>query len=422
MSLLGLAAVTALVANGCSGGGGAHAGRVQLTATPQEAVFDVPVGIALTGVKAHAPVTLRVTSVDAHHLTFSAQARFVADSHGRVDPAAMAPSGGDYFGVVSMGLFTAMRPSEGQPTLYFWGRDPQSFTITATSGTTVLAQTTVMRRGFDPGVHSTMHPVSETGFLGQYWQPAQTNSHAAILQIGGYAGLGGQLAGALFATHGYRTLTIAYFGAAGLPSTLSNIPLEYFANALRWLGKQPGIDPHQLFVSGVSRGSEAALLLAADFPDLVRGVIASVPMNVALCSLACDGPEWTLNGAPVPYTRQLNNPAPSDEPDAVIHVEHINGPLFLDCGGADRIWRSCAYADAIVRRLIAFNPQGTHILAAYPDGGDGVGTLTPFEPGTDPVEAVTGSMGSTEQANTLARAQLWPRLLAFLDKATARPK
>jgi dienelactone hydrolase len=262
-----------------------------------------------------------------------------------------------------------------------------------------------------------MHDVTEADFIGQYWLPANTKSHAAILQIGGSeGGLRGQLTGALFASHGYPTLSVAYFGVPGLPTSLSNIPLEYFVNALAWLAKQPGVDPRQLFVSGVSRGSEAALLLAAYFPDIVRGVIASVPANVALCSPGCDGPAWTLKGAPVPYTHQINNPAPSDEPDAVIPVEHITGAIFLDCGGADLIWRSCPYAQAIISRLKAFHPAGTHILDAYPNAGHGVGTLTPFEPGTDPVEAASGLGGSTAQANTVARAELWPRLLDFLDK------
>src|SRR2546423_12920781 len=91
------------------------------------------------------------------------------------------------------------------------------------------------------------------------------------------------------APHCSPTLAIAYFGAAGLPQTLSNIPLEYFVKALSWLRSQPGVDPAHLFTYGVSRGSEAALLLGALYPDLVRGVIALVPSDVSLCNLSCDG-------------------------------------------------------------------------------------------------------------------------------------
>ena len=62
----------------------------------------------------------------------------------------------------------------------------------------------------------------------------------------------------LFASHGYPALSVAYFGAPGLPKTLSSIPLEYFTGALTWLRKQPGVDPSRVWIYSGSRGSEAA--------------------------------------------------------------------------------------------------------------------------------------------------------------------
>ena len=83
---------------------------------------------------------------------------------------------------------------------------------------------------------------------------------------------------------GYPTLDIAYFDEPGLPSALRDIPLEYFARALRWLAHQPDVIANQLYVSGVSRGSEAALLLAVHYPKLVHGVIASSPSDLSFGS------------------------------------------------------------------------------------------------------------------------------------------
>src|SRR6185437_363128 len=101
--------------------------------------------------------------------------------------------------------------------------------------------------------------------------------------------------------------------------------------------RQPGVLANEMYVSGGSRGSEAALLLGAYYPGLVHGVIASSPGEVTLCSYpGCTGPAWTLHGKPLPYTNGPDNPAPA----AVIPVQKINGPLLLDCGTADQIWNS----------------------------------------------------------------------------------
>ena len=96
-----------------------------------------------------------------------------------------------------------------------------------------------------------------------------------MLVFGGSdGGLSGTLVAALLAAHGYPALALAYFNAPGLPAQLSDIPLEYFATALRWLRAQPQVDPRHVLTLGVSRGSEAALLLGAYYQRLVDGVIA----------------------------------------------------------------------------------------------------------------------------------------------------
>jgi acetyl esterase/lipase len=69
-------------------------------------------------------------------------------------------------------------------------------------------------------------------------------------------------AAGLLAAHGYPTLSLAYFGEPGLPRELVNVPLEYFARAVRVLRRQPGVDPDHIAVMGDSRGGEAALLVA----------------------------------------------------------------------------------------------------------------------------------------------------------------
>ena len=241
-----------------------------------------------------------------------------------------------------------------------------------------------------------------------------------MLVFGGSdGGLSGTLVAALLAAHGYPALALAYFNAPGLPAQLSDIPLEYFATALRWLRAQPQVDPRHVLTLGVSRGSEAALLLGAYYPRLVNGVIASVPSDVAICSYPnCSGPAWTLHGRPLPYTFQFDNPHPVDDPAAVIPVERIRGPVFLDCGGADAVWVSCPYARAIMTRLAAHHDAYQHVLQAYPAAGHGVGSLVPYEPAAATVTPGVNLSGRTPDANPDADAALWPRLLGFLAGVT----
>jgi dienelactone hydrolase len=194
---------------------------------------------------------------------------------------------------------------------------------------------------------------------------------------------------------------------------------SYFARALTWFGTQPNVDAHHIDVMGASRGSEAALLLGVYYPNLVAGVIATVPSNVAVCSPTCSGPAWTLNGQPLPYTHQFDNSAPTDTPAAVIPVERINGPILLVCGGSDHVWDSCDYARAITSRLDANHDPNRHLLLEEPQAGHGIGILVPYQPGIGTSPNVAGrpyapTGGATLAANPLALAKTWPRVLTFL--------
>jgi pimeloyl-ACP methyl ester carboxylesterase len=174
----------------------------------------------------------------------------------------------------------------------------------------------------------------------------------------------------MLAAHGYPTLSLANFEEPGLPQTLANLPLEYFVKALALLRRQPGVDPKHVLVFGVSRGSEAALLLGAHFPSLVDGVIAGVPSSVVNVGLSDHtSAAWTLAGHPIPYepVDELGDADPADVPAAVIPVEQIRGPVFTACGQDDQVWPSCKYAAAIKARLTAHNfPYARRSRSAMP--------------------------------------------------------
>ena len=137
------------------------------------------------------------------------------------------------------------------------------------------------------------------------------------------------------------------------------------------------MDPSRLVLWGVSRGSEAALLTAADRPDLIDGVIADSPSSVSNPAVGPGGvgypneSAWTRAGQPVPIptVNDRRNPAPADAPGSIIPVERIRGPILTACGGADMVWVSCAYSQAIARRADTRPGVAPVTTLAYPAAG-----------------------------------------------------
>jgi dienelactone hydrolase len=423
---LGAVVIAAGLLAGCSSPSAfSVVSAARVAVTPESSLFDQPVDLVVSDLGPGRPVTVGLRSVDAKGTVWTSSAVFLANGSGAVDLATAAGVGGSYHGVDPMGLIDAMQPTSGQATLYYWNPGaPQRFQLTVTEAGATVATAAFSRRAAAPGVTVSSESIAATGFFGQFWKPpAGSPPRPGVLEFGGSeGGLSGQLLGSALASAGYPTLDIAYFGEPGLPSELKDIPLEYFARALRWLGRQPGVLAGQTYVSGVSRGSEAALLLGVYYPGLVHGIIAASPNDVALCSYpGCRGAAWTLRGRPLPYTNQPDEPYPTDNPAAVIPVQKIRGPVFLACGTADLLWTSCAFAQAVQGRLNAAGDRYPHVLYRYQGAGHGVGSLVPYEPFSSSYAALNAeSKGDAPLANTDAAARLWPQLLDFLADPAGR--
>jgi dienelactone hydrolase len=406
-----LGAVLGVAVAGCAAAA-PEAAPVRLAVSPRLSVASAPIRIVIAGLSPGERATLRISSVDADNFTWQSSATYRASRAGTINPAVMAPVAGSYTGISAMGPIWSMQPTTADSLeAYYWSQDyPQSFTATVTVHGTVVARVPFSRELEGSGVEEQVETLSANGFAGRFFQPRPAaRGNTAVLVIGGSEGGYPGLISPLLADAGYPTLGIAYFDEPGLPSTLSKIPLEYFATALRWLARQPGVDPDRIAVIGVSRGSEAAQLLGVYYPSLVRAVVASVPSNVAICSYPhCDGPAWMHSGRPVPYTSQFDDPDPTDDPAAVIQDQRIQGPVFLDCAQDDETWTSCPYAEAIMRLLDAHHDHWKHVLYSYPGAGHLLGSLVPYEPSTTLTPADESDLPG-----------LWQHLLSFLAAVPA---
>lgn len=397
--------------------------KLSIDIAPQPARFDEIVTIRLCGLQPGQTLILRASMQDERARTWTSSATFIADEQGNVNLAEDAPISGSYSGVDPMGLFWSTTTQQSKRGVFLKrGSEPLCIELTAEIDGAEIASTTVQRDIIAPGIERI--PLREHGLVGVFFRPSTTSQRPAVLVFGGAEGGLHEGRAALLASWGYPTLALAYFGMDQLPGELANIPLEYFATALTWLGEQEGVDREQLALLGTSRGGEAALLLGATLPQ-VRAVIAVVPSGLIWESESAAGyyPAWTHRGQGIQCLRwPFSDPAaelsekdmqaylaaqPTATAQATISVERIHGPLLLISATDDRIWPTHAFCERILARLHETrHPFPSHHIV-YQDAGH-LFTL-PHLPTT-----LTWHGGSAA-AMAHANADYWHQIHTFLD-------
>lgn len=404
------AAAVCLVAAGCSSGGDHPAIHVDHAV----ALADQAVHLTVTDLEPHAKVRVGAEAVDRDGKKWHAEATFTADDRGTVDLDRAEPSGGSYQKTDGMGLFWSMNPPNGDP-------DQQTFSPPTVDDRPVehvdvlvrkdgheVARTTLTREWLGRGVTTRPVTLTKDKISGVYVAPpAGQAKHPAVVLIGGSeGGVASPSSTYLLASHGYPTLALAYFHAPGLPTDLRNIPLEYFASAARWLARQPGVDPAHVVAAGGSRGTEAALLLSQNFPNLVHGAVLYAPSAKINGSFPDNqGAPWTLHGRPLPVG---NEPIP---------VDHISGPVLAIAGTGDLLWESQYAAAQIVRELDSAHNRFPHQALVVQGAGHGVSGAPYLPHGTTLVHPVLMRplhLGGNRAANESALRQGWARTLALL--------
>jgi dienelactone hydrolase len=383
--------------------------------SPATSLYDVPLDISVSGLTAGQRVTVGLSAEDAAGEAWSSQATFAATSP-VLNLERSAPSSAGYSGVNGMGLFESLSSARGA---YLDPATLQTFTLTASTGQ-VSTHTTVTRVLIGSGVRCVALGLRRYGFVGRYCSPPASHpDRSPVLFFGGSDGgiTEAALQAELLASRGYPTLGLAYFNEPGLPDALERIPLEYFVKAINWLRRSPQGNSRRVVVWGASRGSEAALLLGADYPQLVGAVIAGSPSSVSNEAFSATHPvppfqpAWTLDGTPLPVARPLGDPASAGDPDAVIPVQLIRGPVLLLLGADDLLWPSPTYSSAIMHRLGAYHDQFAHRQIVFAGAGHAAGFAFPYD------AAPADGLGGTPVANSAAETAAWHDALAFLAAA-----
>jgi hypothetical protein len=354
-----------------------------------------PLDVVLSGFPAEATVT--VSACFAGRQSWASSAEFQASPTGGVDLASSVAKAGSYSGVDSDGLIWSMTPhaagcASSQPV--------DSIAFTASVAGKALASATVTLLLMAEGVTCSM--VTDDGLVGYYCAAKGAPKAGGIVAFGGSEGglETGQALAEYYASLGYPTLGLAYFGAPGVPSSLVNIPLEYFQKAFKWLRGQSAVLPGKLLVNGASRGGELALLLGATFSE-VTAVVAELPSGVRWPGLDGVSAPWTYQGSPLAFVpiggdgaavavKEPNGvTAYSDLPGflssiaaatpaqiaaATTQVQNTKGPVLVIGGFDDQLWGACNLSQYAVSLLVSSGHSDTYAdsLLCYPGAGHNV--------------------------------------------------
>jgi len=258
---------------------------------------------------------------------------------------------------------------------------------------------------------------------------------SAVLVLSGSSGRIERERARLLARNGAAALTFRWFGGIGQPPGICEVPLETFLPALDQLADLSD----RVVVLGVSKSAEAALLPAAR-DSRITSVLGLAPTSVVWANVGAgldgqDRPQrssWSWQGLPLPFVPYDDNWEPDDDPPsyrssyeqslqvagaaaeaARIPVEAITADVLLAAGGDDQVWPSLEHARAIAtRRSAAGRP--TQIVT---DPAAGHQLILPGE------LVVAGGQrmarGGSETADRALGAQLWPYLLALLNRSVA---
>ena len=262
---------------------------------PEEGLVDERLTIRVTGLSSGQPAIIRAQMEDVDGRRWQSFSGFYADEHGLIDLSKHAPVNGDYTGIDEMGLILSMElpinQRVGARFTYRYSEAVRTRFSLEVDG--VEVDTAIVSRRF---AHSDLEiqQVRENGLIGTFFKPAGKGPFPGLIILGGSeGGLSTEEEAALFASHGYSSLALAYFGMEGLPELLEAIPLEYFKKAIDWMISNRNVVEDRLGMIGTSKGAEAALLVGSFYPQ-IKAVVAYAPSSVVWSTIyGSDKSSWS---------------------------------------------------------------------------------------------------------------------------------
>ena len=285
--------------------------------------------------------------------------------------------------------------------------------------------------------------VKTDGFFGELFIPEKDKypKKALICFSGSDGGIElSRMLAKVFQSHGLTTLALAYVLEEGLPKTFSKVPIDGLEAAAKRLHD---MEYEKVGLWGISKGAELALAAGSLLPGLVNAVIAVAPMNTVCQGFKKDkgisfveGSSWSFHGQEIPYSTygmkkfplghilhksiQIRDVTMYDlylplvqnpNPDAVIRVEKITGPILLISSKMDNMWPSELAAKQIIKRLqdCGFSYDYQHLSYDY-----GSHLFVPME--LPSAKFFKGDRGKNKEPGRKARMDSLTKTLEFIAK------
>ncbi len=426
----------------------------QLNVEPVDGLIDQPRHIYATGLAAgNATLTTDFTHADGSQ--WQSRATFTVGENGTLDVDSAIPLEGDWHQAEPGAPLWALRKlSEPEDAELIESLATRHVSLQLVDAQGILVHAHLTQRYLAEGV--TRREIRDAGLSGTLFSPPGPGPFPLVIVLNGSGGGVPEARAALFAAHGYQSLALGYFKAAGRPDYISETPLEYFQQALDWAAGELQPRDNFIAVAGHSRGGELALLLCATFPERVSAVLGYVPSAVIHGTLRAgrhdeprDATAWTFQGQglrniwqsnPAANWHAFDHPHNPGEPirqapafvsieqheaslqAARIPVERIAGPVLLISATDDGFWPSHAYCHRISEALRVSKHRWPVEHVENVGAGHAIGF--PYIPTTEiarvhPVAGVIIDGGGTPLANAQANRHSWQRVLAFLTAATA---
>jgi len=405
----------------------------QIIITPNRVLHGEKVSIILKGFLPRQKLSIKATLIDKEKRVWSSMATFKTNEEGMVDVQKDAPLSGSYQGVEPMGFFVYMEEENSKEKVAFWEKGLHSSIVnfSVILEEKEVASASVERYLLKDSVQQEKLP---NGLQGRLYLPHDGVAKKVVICLSGSDGsIPDEMA----------SISLGYFAQEGLPKNLSQIPMEYFEKALKFLETHPNTKGAKIAVVGGSRGGELALLLASRYTQ-ISSVVAYAPSHVMWSGYGdykeMKHSSWSYQSKELPFVQVkmslgamfryffskkpieftstfLNSLKKEIKEEAIIAVEKIKGDVLLISGEDDKMWCSTLMAKKVMSRLKEHNFSYGYEHLSYKNAGHFI--TIPYYPSTHknivhPHDQKVYALGGSTLEDLRASEDSWGRVLKFL--------
>ncbi|XP_054472586.1 bile acid-CoA:amino acid N-acyltransferase-like [Anoplopoma fimbria] len=416
-----------------------------LTATPVRALIDEPISIKGHFLPPQCPVTVCAQMHSDDGDLWEAFAHYNTNVDGTINLTRDHSVGGSYLGCEPMGLFWGLQPAPGSREGLRLRKNnvetPYVMLMSLLEGhvspsekqSTELAAITTEHWYMAPGVRRT--EIRQDGVVGTLFLPPGPGPFPALLDLWGMGGGLVEYRSALFASRGYASLSLAYFGHKDLPFPQNRINVgdSYFKSAYHLLQNHRQVCGDRIGIVGLSFGVYLSLKIAIEAgvePSCLICINGPVGSTIKLSdadgrteNFESDQKHWVYDDQGCVSFKEISLPA-NIPPESKVKIENLTCPLMYIVGEDDLSSSSMENANLIEETLRSASKSHLFTRLSYPGAGHLI--EPPYTPNSrvslwsfKPKRLFT-LWGGHPAPHAAAQEDAWKKILDFLESHLRR--